>query len=113
MACQSPGWPAAAAVKTRCRCVGREWGPDYACSFELDATKTPKWIDFWRVGWGDHSIPTWDRYEGVYVLDGDSLTICESPFGAARPTAFSAKPGDGRTLTVLKRVATKGGKGPK
>ena len=110
VACESDGRPVAGAVGTRRRYEGRTSDPGSDCSFELDATKTPKWIDVYRPFAGDHSIPDFYKVQGVYALDGNSLTICESPFGAARPASLSAKRGDRRLWTVLKRANAPGRK---
>ena len=43
---------------------------------------------------------------GIYELDGDTFRSCFSAPGDPRPTDFTTKPGDKRTLTVWKRQKT-------
>jgi uncharacterized protein (TIGR03067 family) len=60
-----------------------------------------------RAGAGQMDF-TSDRWAGVkrgiWKLDGDTLTECESAPGGDRPTEYTAPAGSGRTLWVLKRV---------
>ncbi len=107
VACESDGRPVAGVVGARWRYEGRTCD---SCSFVLDATKTPKWIDVYRPFLGDQPIPEFYKVQGVYALDGNSLTICESPFGAARPASLSAKRGDRRLWYVLRRANAPGRK---
>lgn len=76
-----------------------------------DETKNPKTIDF-VVERG--SFVAGSRILGIYMLDGDSLTICrtEAPVNgpplsdaeaAKRPTTFDSRHKSGRTLYVYKR----------
>jgi uncharacterized protein (TIGR03067 family) len=62
-------------------------------TFELDATQSPRRIDFVR-GKG--------RQLGIYELDGDSLKLCVGP-ADDRPTEFKTKPRTDHSLFVLKR----------
>jgi hypothetical protein len=41
---------------------------------------------------------------GIYLLEGDTLKICASEAGQARPTEFTSPKGSRLTLFVLKRV---------
>jgi uncharacterized protein (TIGR03067 family) len=62
-------------------------------SFELDATKKPRQIDFIRGK--SHQI-------GIYELDGDDLKVCVGP-ADDRPKEFKTKPRTDHSLFVLKR----------
>jgi uncharacterized protein (TIGR03067 family) len=62
--------------------------------FRLDPDKKPSEIDLDMDGQVGH---------GIYVLQGDSLKIVHGEVGDARPTEFTATPGSGLTLLVLKR----------
>ena len=79
------------------------------CTLKQDTRTKPKTLD----ATGVHGNGT---YLGIYALDGDTLTWCQSkalPPGAAaseRPTDFSTKRGDGRTLSVYKRQKETGAK---
>ncbi len=73
-------------------------------ALKLDARTKPPTLDFT----GAQGNGT---YLGIYKLDGDTLTWCQSKVltpaasapGSERPADFSTKRGDGRTLTVYKR----------
>ncbi len=41
--------------------------------------------------------------QGIFKLDGDTLTICYTMPGGARPTAFESKSGSAATLVIWKR----------
>ena len=62
-------------------------------TFELDATKSPRQIDFIRGK---------IRQVGIYELDGDSLKLCVGP-ADDRPKEFKTKPRTDHSLFVLKR----------
>jgi uncharacterized protein (TIGR03067 family) len=62
-------------------------------TFELDATQSPRRIDFIR-GKG--------RQLGIYELDGDRLKLCVGP-ADDRPTEFKTQPRTDHSLFVLKR----------
>lgn len=42
--------------------------------------------------------------KGIWKLDGDTLTECESAPGGDRPTDYTAPKGSGRTVWVLRRI---------
>jgi uncharacterized protein (TIGR03067 family) len=67
--------------------------------FTLDPAQSPKGIDYLNVA-GSHKGK---RQLGIYKLEGDVLTFCVAPPGAARPGEFSSVKGDDRTLTVWRR----------
>jgi hypothetical protein len=41
---------------------------------------------------------------GIYDLQGDTLRFCFADPGKERPTNFTTKAGDGRTLSVWKKA---------
>ena len=45
-------------------------------------------------------------WQGIYALDGDSLTICDNApdLEKGRPGAFEAKSGSGHVLITFKRA---------
>jgi uncharacterized protein (TIGR03067 family) len=68
-------------------------------TFNLDASKKPKAIDFKYGGFG-RKTPE----EGIYELDGDNLKLCfQISGGESRPKEFSAKEGSGQVLMTWKR----------
>jgi uncharacterized protein (TIGR03067 family) len=75
--------------------------------FRLDPTCDPKVIDFDDVGRGFKDAES--VAEGVYKIDGDTLTLCihwEEGRGAAkanRPVALESKEGSKARLITLKR----------
>ena len=73
--------------------VGDDPGAKTVSSYRPDPTKNPKEIDLSGQAAG----------KGIYLLDGDKLTLCTSM--ADRPTAFATKQGDGLQLVVFKRAA--------
>lgn len=68
--------------------------------FTSDSSKSPKTIDYLNTA-GSNKGRT---QCGIYEYEGDLLKIHMSAPGAARPTEFKSKPGDGGTLTVWKRA---------
>ena len=67
--------------------------------FSLDASKMPKTIDY-DVTDG----PTkGKKHLGIYELNGDTVKFCFGAPEAERPTDFTSKPGERRTLSVWKR----------
>jgi len=69
-------------------------GGELKGTFKIDATTDPKIIDFTLKNRGD--------FEGIYKLDGDTLTVCISePDVKQRPAEFAK---DGKNVGVLKRV---------
>ena len=65
----------------------------------VDPSKTPKTIDYQMTG----GFTKGKTQLGIYELDGDTFKSCFGKAGAERPTDFTSKPGDGRTLSVWKR----------
>jgi uncharacterized protein (TIGR03067 family) len=68
--------------------------------FKLDASKSPKTIDYEFL-----DGPTKGKTQlGIYELDGDTAKFAFGAPGTDRPTDFSSKPGDKRTVSVWKRA---------
>ncbi len=76
-----------------------------AATFKIDATKSPKAIDFTFTS----GFSKGKTIKGIYKLEGDDLTICRglSP-EAARPEEFAAPLDSGLLLVVWKRSKTVG-----
>jgi uncharacterized protein (TIGR03067 family) len=65
----------------------------------IDPSKTPKTIDYQMT-----DGPTRGKTQlGIYEVDGGTFRSCFASPGAERPTDFSSKPGDGRTVSIWKR----------
>jgi uncharacterized protein (TIGR03067 family) len=69
-------------------------------SFVLNPSKQPKAIDY-SVSGGVYAGKT---QLGIYECDGDQVKFCFSTPGKERPSDFTTKQNDGRTLTSWKRV---------
>lgn len=68
--------------------------------FTFDPSQSPQSIDYFSL-----AGPNKGKSQlGIYKRDGDILTFCVAPPGAARPAAFVSVPGDERTLTAWKRA---------
>jgi len=65
----------------------------------LDPSKTPKTIDYVMLD----GFTKGKTQLGIYEVDGDTFKSCFAAPGAERPTDFTSKPGDRRTLSVWKR----------
>ena len=68
--------------------------------FKVDASKKPKNIDY-EITDGPNKGKS---MIGIYELKGDDFKACMVMSDQKRPTDFATKEGDGRTLTVWKRV---------
>jgi uncharacterized protein (TIGR03067 family) len=68
--------------------------------FLVDPTKEPKHFDQRFTG---GTIGPWIS-QGVYRLDGETLTICRGGVNVPRPADFSTRPGDGRMKSVYRRL---------
>ena len=65
----------------------------------LDPSKKPKTIDYQMTD----GFTKGKKQLGIYEVDGDTFKACFGKPDAERPTDFTSKPGDGRTLSVWKR----------
>jgi uncharacterized protein (TIGR03067 family) len=66
----------------------------------VDPSKKPKTIDYDVI-----EGPTkGSKHLGIYEVDGDAFKSCFAAPGEARPTDFTSKAGDKRTLTVWRRA---------
>jgi uncharacterized protein (TIGR03067 family) len=68
--------------------------------FKVDLSKNPKSIDY-EITDGPQKGKA---MIGIYELKGDDFKACMVMSDQKRPTDFTTKEGDGRTLTVWKRV---------
>jgi uncharacterized protein (TIGR03067 family) len=65
----------------------------------IDPSKNPKTIEYQMT-----DGPTKGKKQfGIYQVDGNTFKSCFAAPGAERPTDFSSKPGDQRTLSTWKR----------
>jgi uncharacterized protein (TIGR03067 family) len=65
----------------------------------IDPSKKPKTIDYEMTD----GFTKGKKQLGIYEVDRDTFKSCFGKPGAERPTDFTSKPGDGRTLSVWKR----------
>jgi uncharacterized protein (TIGR03067 family) len=76
-------------------------------TFKVDATKTPRTVDYTRA---DDPAPG-KPVLGIYEWTGDdSYRVCYGPPGAERPTDFECKKGSGHTVIVWRREKADGGR---
>jgi uncharacterized protein (TIGR03067 family) len=66
---------------------------------KVDPAKYPRNIDVI----GTEGANKGKAAQGIYKLDGDTLTICYTMPGKERPKAFESQTGSGATLVVWKR----------
>lgn len=67
--------------------------------FAINPSTMPKTIDYQMTD----GFTKGKKQLGIYELQGDTFKSCFSSPGAERPTDFTSKPGDGRTLSVWQR----------
>jgi len=73
-----------------------EWvSRDAKFQYRLRPREQPPQIDWHAEG---------QVWKGIYRLTPQALHLCIGPPGQPRPDAFTADPGDGRQLTIRKRV---------
>ena len=65
----------------------------------IDPSKKPKTIDYQMTD----GFTKGKKQLGIYEVEGETFKSCFGKPGAERPTGFTSKPGDGRTLSVWKR----------
>jgi uncharacterized protein (TIGR03067 family) len=68
--------------------------------FTFDPATSPASIDYLNL----HGPAKGKRQQGIYRLEGDVLTVCTGAPDGARPGEFTSPQGEGRALTVWKRV---------
>jgi uncharacterized protein (TIGR03067 family) len=76
-------------------------------AYRIDSSKKPKEIDITETRrMMKQTGATEVQYvnKGIYVLDGDTLTICSPKDEDPRPAEIGSKAGSGVTLVVFKRA---------
>jgi len=71
----------------------------FKAKITIDPSKKPKTIDYQMTD----GFNKGQKQFGIYEVEGDTFRSCFGKPGAERPTDFTSKPGDGRTLSVWKR----------
>ena len=76
--------------------------PLYAGAVRMNPNAKPATIDFEHK----EGVLKGKVWQGIYALDGDSLTICDNApdLEKGRPGAFEAKSGSGHVLITFKRA---------
>jgi uncharacterized protein (TIGR03067 family) len=69
-------------------------------TYRIDAAKKPKQIDMI----GTEGANAGKAAQGIYLLEGDKLTLCYTMPGQDRPADFTSKAGSGATLAVWQRM---------
>jgi uncharacterized protein (TIGR03067 family) len=65
----------------------------------IDPSKQPKTIDYQMTD----GFTKGKKQLGIYEVEGETFKSCFGKPDAERPSDFTSKPGDGRTLSVWKR----------
>jgi uncharacterized protein (TIGR03067 family) len=71
----------------------------FKAKISIDPSKKPKTIDYQMT----EGLTKGQEQPGIYEVDGDTFKSSFGKPGAERPTDFTSKPGDGRTVSVWKR----------
>ena len=74
---------------------------NYEGLFLIDVEASPQTIDIDFIEGPDAG----ERSEGIFVIDGDALTICLGLVGASRPRGFKTTANSGHALEKLSRVS--------
>jgi uncharacterized protein (TIGR03067 family) len=85
----------------RFQILSKDGKPLYAGTIRVNPTANPWAIDF------EHTEEALKGKTGIYVLDGDTLTICDNApnLDEGRPVSFETKSGSGYELITFKRAA--------
>lgn len=82
--------------------LSRDGKPLFEGTFRTNTSTSPAAIDFQHTG-GTVKGTTW---KGIYVLDGETLRICDNAPDPdkPRPAAFEAKAGSGHVFITFRRA---------
>ena len=90
-------------TSNRFQIISKDGKPLYAGTVRVNASAKPGAIDFEHT---EEALKgkTW---KGIYVLDGDTLTICDNApnLDEGRPISFETKSGSGYEVITFKRAA--------
>ncbi len=70
-------------------------------TYTLDPTKNPKSIDY-DVLEGEFRG---QKQQGIYEIEGNTVTFCFANPGLPRPTDFTAGPGSGRSFSTWQKIS--------
>ena len=71
----------------------------FKARISIDPSKTPKTMDYQMT----EGVTKGKEQLGIYEVEGDTFKSSFGRPGAERPTDFTSKPGDGRTVSAWKR----------
>ena len=69
--------------------------------FTLDETTAPWSVDYVNLRGAEQG----KLQHGIAEIDGDTLRVCMSPPGRARPDGFESRAGDKRSFTTWRRLS--------